>query len=93
MIQAPWLRELLGDGIFMVYELETTDVSRYWLYNGLSHTCMHIWKRTPGGTFRPFRMDCGIHVASTIEANADNLYQLVPVETTCLWCIGHMVRE
>lgn len=76
-----------------VYLLETGDPPRYWLHDGLSHECSYVWNLNNDPTFRPYKTKCGIQVTEHLEARTANLFNLVPVETTCLWCASGKVRE
>lgn len=77
-----------------IYLLETGDAPRYWLYEGLSHECTYLWKlNDKHNVLRPYKTKCGIQVTENLEARTANLFNLVNVETTCLWCASGKVRQ
>jgi hypothetical protein len=97
-VKTDWiLRETVNktqlDPIYMVWELETSDEVKNWLYEGLSHACSHVWQRKFRDPLRPFRTICGIFVTSRLDKVDDQLFNLVKVDTTCMWCVSGKARE
>jgi hypothetical protein len=81
------------DQIYMVYETEVTDPPKNWLYEGLSHECSHVFQLKYADVLRPFKTRCGIHVTTHIDKTTAKLFNLVKVDTTCVWCVSGKVRE
>lgn len=81
------------DPIYMVYDVEEGDPPRNWLHEGVSHACDQVWQRKFSDVLRPFRTTCGIFVTSRLAKGDDQLFNLVNVETTCLWCMGERIRK
>lgn len=97
-MKADWsLRDAVNktnaDQIYMVYALEESDETQNWLYEGLSHACSHVWQRTFSAVLRPFKTQCGIHVTTHLDKENDQLFNLVKVDTTCMWCVSGKVKE
>ncbi len=90
------LREAINktnvDQIYMVYELEENDEVKNWLHEGLSHACSYVWQRRFRDPLRPFKTKCGIYVSSSLDKKNDQLFNLVKVDTTCMWCVSGKVR-
>lgn len=89
----PTLRDVInrtGGPIFMVYELEAGDQVMNWLHEGLSHECWFVWQLRPGDVLRPFQTKCKVHVTTHINPHTASLFMIVPVPTTCLWCLSGM---
>lgn len=86
-----------GSQLYMIYALEETDppglCSRNWLFEGLSHDVTHVFQVTYADVLRPFKTKCGIHVTTHIEKKTANLYNLVAVDTTCIWCISGKAKD
>jgi hypothetical protein len=81
------------DQIYMVYEMEPGDEAKNWLHEGLSHECSHVWHRRYRDVLRPFKTKCGIHVTTHLDKKNDQLFNLVKVDTTCMWCLSGKVHE
>ena len=81
------------DQIYMVYETEPSDPQHNWLFEGLSHECSHVFQRKYADILRPFKTRCGIHVTTHIDKTTAPLFNLVKVDTTCVWCVSGKVRE
>lgn len=81
------------DQIYMVYTLEESDDVQNWLYEGLSHACSHVWQRTWASLLRPLKTRCGIIVSTHLDMKNDQLFNLVKVDTTCVWCVSGKVKE
>jgi len=77
----------------MVYEMESTDPLRNWLFEGVSHECSHVFQLKYADVLRPFKTKCGIYVTTRIDATTAPLFNLVKVDTTCIWCVSGKVHE
>ncbi len=95
MLEAPHLLEAINkasmDSIYCVYELEAEVMN--WLHEGLSHQCSHVFLATRSGVLRPFKTKCGVYVTTRLDKNTFGLYNLVRVDTTCIWCVSGKGRE
>jgi hypothetical protein len=97
-VKADWvLRDAVNktnaDQVYMVYEMEAADAVQNWLHEGLSHECSHVWQRRFSDVLRPFKTRCGIHVTTHLDKRNDQLFNLVKVDTTCMWCISGKGKE
>lgn len=79
-----------GGLIGAVLWLEPGDPELHWLHTGLSHEVTHVFQIRSSTVLRPYKTRCGIEVAERITKKTVNLYNLAPVETTCLWCVAGM---
>lgn len=78
---------------YTIYLVDTDDAPRYWLHEGLSHECAYLWKlNDKTNVLRPYKTRCGIQVTQQLEKSTANLFNLVNVETTCIWCVSGKVR-
>lgn len=77
----------------MIYKMEDGDAPKYWLHEGISHECSHVWQLKPNDVLRPFKTVCKIHVTTHVEPDYAPLYNCVPVPVTCLWCISGISQQ
>ena len=98
MIESHTMRDVVNktnaDQVYMVYEMDPWyDPQLNWLHEGLSHECSHVWQRTRSSILRPFRTKCGVFVSTHLDKKNDQLFNLVKIDTTCMWCISGMAKE
>lgn len=97
-MKANWpLREAANktnyDQLYMVYDMEESDQVVNWLFEGVSHECTLVFQMTFKDVLRPFKTKCGIHVTTHLDKTTAKLFNLVKVDTTCIWCVSGKPKE